>query len=276
MSHGDTLETNLSPHGTFSLLVGLYVAAVVAPAATSLLAGGSSPWRVYATLLVTGAATTVVVGVAVGRVETRLAVGLGRSRLAWGLPLVGFVHAGWLAVAGPGDGVVGLAMLGLMGGLFVGLFVVQMARNRAVRDRIDGVPVRARWAAPAGPRRRRLAKVLAVALVGGGLLAFVAGVVLDVQPVVWAGQIAIPVGAGVLGATSEREYAVLDEGLVVRAPVTLRLIPWDRFEDYAVTDEAVSIRRRAAWRLDVSCDRGAIDDVPALRGALSRYLHERR
>ena len=272
MGHGDAFETNLSPHGTFSLVAGLYVAAVLAPAATAVLVGGGPIWRTYATLLGTAAATAVVAGLAVSRAETRVAVGLGRTSLVRVLPLAGFAYAGWVVVGA--DDSIGLAMLGLLGGLFAGLIVVPMARNRAIRDRIAGVPVRARWSAQAGPRRRRLAKVLAVVLVGGGLLAFVTGIVVDVRPVLWAGQLAIPVGAGVLGTTAEREYAVIDEGLVVRAPATLRLVPWDRFESVTVTDEAVSIRRSAPWRLAVSCDREAIDDVPAVRGALSRYLHD--
>lgn len=271
-------ETRPDYYGLFALVVGLYAAAVVAPAATLLLAAGTAHWQVYATLLGNAALVTVLVGVAATRVEESLALRLGRTRLsrglplAWGLPLAGVPYAGWLAAARPGGVSVWLSMAGIVGGFLLGLVVLLMARNRAVRDRIADAQVLARWSAKAAPRRRRLAKRLAVASLGVGIAAIAAGAALGVQPLTWTGQVLAPAGPGLFGATEHREYAALEEGLVVRAPATVRVVPWDRFEGFDETGDALVLHRREPWRLAISCDASEIEDVAGVREALAAFV----
>lgn len=261
-------------YGLFALVVGLYAAAVTAPAVTILLAAGMAPWQASTILLGNAALVTVLVGLAATRAEASLAHRLGRSRLAWGFPLGGAVYAGWLVATRPDGAAVALAVLGGSGGVLLGLVVVLMASNRAVRDHVADAPVRARWSATAGPRRRRLAKRFAVGSVGAGVATFVAGIAFGTQPLASVGQLLAPIGAGVYGTTAQREYAVLDEGLVVRAPANIRLLPWDRFESFAATDDTLVIHRREPWRLDVSCDVSEIEDVARVRDALATFLGE--
>jgi len=72
-----------------------------------------------------------------------------------------------------------------------------------------------------------------------GTVGFVAGAVLGNEPVRFGGQLLVPMGAVTYASTAERDYAAHDDGLVVRAPANLRLLPWARFERFAVTEEAV-------------------------------------
>lgn len=278
MTSEDTFEAGPTSRGLFSLVAGLYAAALLAPAATLVLSAGEPTWQAYTTLLGNVFVVTVLVAIAVGRVERPLAVRLGRTRLTWGLAAAGLPYGAWLLAVGPGDaggGAVLLAMLGLFGAGFLGAIGYGMARTRAVHDRLAGEPVRARWEAAAPPARRRRAVGIGGGLLVAGLVGMGAGIAAGVPPLRYAGQLIGPAAAAVAaGTTAEREYLVVDRGLVVRAPANLRLVPWERFDEFAVTDDALLLRRTSPWRLDVACDRDAVEDVDAARAALAEHLPE--
>lgn len=266
--------------GFFGFLVGLYAAVLVAPVVTAGVASlvTADGGTLYLTLLGTGAAVVAVVGY-LARSE-RLAVRLGRTSWVWLAVVAPFGYfAGFVvgvAVEDVSGAVVGLSMLGMIAGLFVGLGLAVAARNRHAKAVLAGTEEYARFDARGPERDRRLAKWGVALLMSVGMVGVVASFVVDGAD--WfrtVSHLLIGGGAGLLGSTAERTVAVTDAGLLVGNPVSKRVRPWSAFESYSVTDDAIVVHRAgwSAWGLrDVRRDPAEIEDVETVESALSRFL----
>jgi hypothetical protein len=261
MSHG-TLDVDPYPTGAFALAVGTYLAVVLVPAAA--LAAGSVQLPLWILFVV----TTVAVAVPASRREGWLADRLGTDRRAWALAALP-LSFGAVFPWSPDGTATGLALAGLLAGLVAGVVVVVMASTRAVEQRAGGAPVRAAWRARASPGWRRRYRRGAVVCAVGGLAAMLVGALLDVEAALTVGQVVFPIAGGLYGSTRNRNrYAVVDAGLVQRAPVTARLLAWREFDAVDATDDAVVLRARRWWVPDRRWDRGDLDDPEAVVAAL--------
>lgn len=252
----------------FGLAVGAGLAVPVAALVAAVTGGG---------LLTTGPAAAGAVALLVvtvaGSLRPGVAVRVGGSEFRAALvavPLVGVVLAVGLDLAGtPGLAAAGWALLPAVGVGALALVAAGNAHSRAARDQ-----ARAEWVAAApAPARRRWRLGLAGA---GGALAVVAllGSLLEpaVGPLVGVGLVGVAGGAR---AGRYRRYTAHDAGLGARAGAGLarRLVPWDRFEGYHLTDEAVVLRRRDPWRFPVRFDREDVDSE-AVTAALAAGLED--
>lgn len=269
--------------GFFGVLAGLYAAVLVAPAVVAALAlrvttdGGT----LYVSLLATIVAVTAGVGY-LARSE-RIAVRLGGTRWVWLALVVPFGYAGGFVLGAASESVsgvvVGVSMLGMLAGAFVGLGVTVAARNRHAKAVLASAEEYARFTARGPERDRRLVNWIVGLLMAGGMIGFAASVVVpELDAVRWVFHFAIAVGAGLIGATAERTVAVTDAGLLVGNPVSKRVRPWSAFESYSVTDDAVVVHRAgwSPWGLrDVRRDPEEVEDSEAVEAALGRFLLRR-
>jgi hypothetical protein len=248
------------------LAVGTYVATLaVAAAGVTLPAVGPGP------------APTLYAGVGVGA----FAVGLAGARSASALPgaltprrsvTALAVPVAWFVVAAVDGGVVRYPLGVGAAGVVPGGVAAVAANELRVRERIgDAATVVAFEARPA-PRARKLyvgayAGLVAVLVGGSGLVVAFGG---DLGSV---GSVLPALGgsaAGLPAVVSEREVEVLREG--VRVGRTFHR--WDRFDGYAVDDDAV-VLARSGYRGSYRFDRSDVDDVEALGRALGRFLPRR-
>lgn len=270
----------------FGFLVGLYAAVLAAPTAAGAvaLAATTDAAALYGVLLGTVVVTVAVVG-HLARSE-RLPVRLGATPWAWAatvVPLgyVGVVLLALSATLGVPAAVVVVGVLGAAGGLVVGTGLAVAARNRHARAVAASAEEYVRFTARGPARDRRLVKRAVGGLLAAGLVGFVASFAVDrLAAFRWVFQLAVAGGAGLTGALAERTLAVTDAGLLVGTPVSERVLPWSAFESYAVTDDAVVVRRAgwSAWSLrDVRRDADEVPDPEAVATALGRFLprHER-
>ncbi|WP_115862789.1 hypothetical protein [Halorussus litoreus] len=269
--------------GFFGFLAGLYAAVLVAPAVVTALAlrvttdGGT----LYVSLLATVVAVVAAVGY-LARSE-RLAVRLGGTRWVWLAPVVPFGYAGGFVLGAASDSVsgavVGVSMLGMLAGAFAGLGLAVAARNRHAKAVLATAEEYARFTARGPERDRRLVTWSVALLMGAGAVGFLATLVVGrLESSQWLFNLAIAAGAGLMGATAERTVAVTDAGLLVGNPVSKRVRPWSAFESYAMTDDAVVVRRAgwSPWGLrDVRRDPEEVEDPDAVAAALGRVLPRR-
>jgi hypothetical protein len=250
----------------FGLAVGAALAVPVAAGVSAVTGRG---------LLSTGpaaaGAVTLLVAAVAGGLRPGAAVRVGGSEFRAALvavPLVGIVLAVGLDLAGtPGLAAAGWALLPAVGFGALALVAAGNAHSLAERDQ-----AREEWvaAAPAPARRRWRLGLASV----GGLLALLAlaGSLVEpaVGPLVAVGLVGVVGGAR---AGRYRRYTAHDAGLGARAGAGFarRLVPWDRFEGYHLTDEAVVLRRRDPWRFPVRFDRDELD-TEAVTAALAAGL----
>ena len=254
----------------FHLVSGLYVALVTAPLVVASVArfGTADAGALYGALIVTLAAVTAVGWAVTARFDTA-AVRLGGSALRWvpalfaitwalaGLSLLEDVSLfGGLAFF--------LGVVAMLGGLAVGV----MARTRYTAVMVDGVVTefRAGWPAAA---RRRLGSVL-VAVVVVAMASFIVGVLSSQFLLQTTGQLLLPVGLVAYTSTQERRYTVSPAGLEQRTPVARQLFPWDAFDGYSRTDDALVFHR--PWRVDPRFALAYLDDPDAVESEVERYL----
>lgn len=267
--------------GVFGLAAGLYAAALAAPAVAigAALEATADPGVLFFALL----GTVAVVGVAVGwpARRTGLAVRLGRRPLTWAPLVVPFGYFGVLVLADssrggdPPSAVAGLAVVGALAGVLAGACLAVAARNRHARAALADAEVLARFSAAAPERDRRAAKRTFAGLLAVSVVGFGASVAADAPPLRWLFQIATPLGASLFGATTERRVAVTEAGLVVGNAVSRGVRPWDQFESYAVTGEAIVVRRKgwsARGLRDVRRDATEVEDPDAVAAALGEFL----
>ncbi|NHN57908.1 MULTISPECIES: hypothetical protein [Halorussus] len=278
---GATAEESTETDGTdsfFGFLVGLYAAALAAPAATigvALAATTDAP-VLFGTFLVVG-----VVAVAAGaRVGGRraIAVRLGDTRWSWLAPLAGLAYLGVLLAVGDGPGstaVVWLSLLGALGGCLVGAGLVFAGHNRHAKA-VLAESARVVEFSARGPARDRKRVHWAVgALMLGGMVGLAATVALERPSLRWVFHLLVAAGAGLVGVTTERTFAVADAGVRIGTPVHKRVRPWARFESYSLTDDALVLHHGgwSAWGLrDVRRDPADVDDLDAVAAVLDEHL----
>jgi len=256
----------------FGLVVGLYAALLLVPVAVLSVERlvSDDAGALYAAVLLALAVVTAVGWSAAGRWGDSL-VGLGGSVLRV-LPAVfaGSVAAGWFATL-HSSGVAGA--VGFFFGLFAmvaGFALAVMLRTRHT-DAVVGATATERefsagWPRRARSRARRL--TVAAAVVTG--VAFVAGLLADVDWLRVAGQILFPAVIGTVSWSEERTYTVSTAGLEQRNPVARRLFRWDTFEGYTRTDDALVLHR--PWRVDTRFALADLDDPDAVDAAIGQYL----
>lgn len=207
-----------------------------------------------------GAAAALLAGVSAGSLRPEAAVVVGGSELRGALaavPLAGVVLGVALDIGGvaPGAAAAGWALL--PAALFGALAAVAAgnAHSRAERD-----DPRLEWVAAPPPSVRRRWRL---ALAGAGLaLAVVAlaGSLVEssLGPLTGVGVALVVAGAR---AGRYRRFTAHESGLGARAGAgyARTLVPWDRFDGYRLTDDAVLLRRAAPWRLPLRCDRADVD-----------------
>ncbi|WP_134670743.1 hypothetical protein [Halorussus marinus] len=271
------------PDSFFGFVVGLYVAALLAPVATVGVAvtATTEAGVLFFTFLGVGTAGVAVGWRAAGR--EAVAVRLGSTRWAWLAPVAGLAYGGGVLAAtgveGPASGIaVGLALLGAVGGLVGGTGLVLAAHNRHAKAVLAGSERRVRFSTTGPERDRRLAKWAVGALMLGGTVGFAASIVAGFESLRWLFHLMIAGGAGLSGAVAERTYVVADAGVRVGTPVHKRVRPWSRFESYSLTDDELRVRRAgwSPWGLrDLRLDPEEIDDVAAVRAVLDAHLPRR-
>lgn len=270
--------------GFFGFVVGLYAAAVVAPAVTVVVAASTTtaPGALFAALLGTAA---VVAGIAgwFGR-RRSVAVRLGATRWVWAAMGIPLAYFGVLFAADPTRGAVlpepvaWVALIGALAGLFTGLGLVTAAHNRHAKAVLADAPPEVEFAARAPERDRTLAKRAAGGLVAVGALGSAAEVLLAFDWFEWLTGMFVGLAASLAGMTNRRETRVSAAGLVAGTPTHERLLPWSAFESYDVTDDAIVVRRAgwSAWGLrDVRRDPADVDDPEAVADALGEFLPRR-
>jgi hypothetical protein len=280
----DGSDANRRTDGVFGFVAGLSAAALVAPAIAIWVAlrVSADPAVLYFVLLGTVVAVTTSVGL-VARREW-LAVRLGASKWGWSAMVVPFVYYAGLFVAGlvrgdaPPGPVAGIAVVGAVAGLLVGAGLVAASHNRHAEAALADADELAHFTAPAPERDRRVATRAMVGLVAAGVLGIVGSVALDYPPFRWLFQWVVPVAAGLYGSTSPREVGVSDAGLVVGNPVYRRFRPWSAYESYAVSEEAIVVRR-AGWSprglRDLRRDATEVKDSGEVAAALGEFLPQR-
>lgn len=267
----------------FGFLVGLYAAALVAPAVTIAVARRvtGDPAVLYLTLL--GTATLVIAGVGLVARRESLAVRLGATRWKWLAVVLPFAYLAVLFVGAvtesdPPAAAGWVTFPGGVAGMLVGFGLVVAARNRYSKAVLAAAEEYASWSARSPERDRRIARGGAAAAFALGISGFVASAVLDYAPFRWSANLLVPMAAGFLGATDERTLTVTDAGLVAKRPLNRSVRPWSAYESYAVTDDALVVHRAgwSAWGLrDVRCDLEDVADVDAAETALSKFLPQR-
>lgn len=263
--------------GFFGFVAGLYAAALLAPAVAILAAFVTDH---AAALFFSFLGSVVAFAGLVGRYARRksVAVRLGSRDWIWLAVVVPFGYAGvlFLAIAADLGGVgVGASVVGMIAGMFAGMGFAVAARNRYAKAALDGAEERVRFSARAPKRDRQIHYgVLGV----GAVVTFAGPVVAWLTDLRFAENTVYLVGpflGGLAGLTAERTLAVTDAGLLVDQRVSKNLRPWDQFESFSVSDDAIVVRR-ARWSLfglrDVRRDAGDVEDANAVADALSGFL----
>jgi hypothetical protein len=265
------------PDDVFAVVVGLYVAALAAPIVVAVAARYVADAAALYSLFLAVALAVTILAAFVARRRRGLPERLGATRRRWLLALVGpalvALAGGVVLVAGSqstADAVLGIVASG--GGFVLGAVLGVMARSRYAKAVTARDPERRSWRAGWSDRRQRPLKGLAVAAAVGCVLAFAAGIVLDVTALRIAGQLLVPVAASVYTVGRPRRFTATAAGLEEQLPVARRLHDWDRFEGYVLADDAVVVHHRAPWRLPVVLAREDIDEE-AVAAALDRHLH---
>lgn len=276
---GHPLQSPDRPDTFFAFVAGLYAAVLLTPAA--VLAFGmwvtSDGGLLYIGLLATITGLTAVLGWGISKWRG-LPERLGASRLCWGLTVLPLAAAfGYLGLATaldtPGDSAGGAAgfALGIVG-MFVGIGLVAMARNRYAAAVVDEDAVTCEWRAGWPTRQRRPVQYLALA----AMLGYAGGLGADILwGLDWAytvGQLLFLPAITLVNVGQERRYRTTPAGIERRYPAIRNAYRWDEFEGYTVTGDALVLHWRAWWRLDIRCAWDDIDEREAVEAAVAEYL----
>jgi len=265
---------------TFALVTGLYVAATVVPLTLAWLdATRLDAATLYLLALVSG--TVVWVGVAlVVRRTPGLGYRLGASSGRWALLAVPLVAAvlvtGGRVLVAPGvtpSGVAIYALAAFAGGVLVATVLVTMARTRYTKAVETGVETPAEWRAAWPKSRRGVPKVVGGLAVAAGVAAFAVGFTAEMSLVRGLGNLLLPVGiVFFMFGHNSRTYRATTAGLVRQMPANREFYDWDRFEGYAVDDDAVVVYFRVPWRFPIICARDELDEEGVVLDAISEQL----
>lgn len=264
------------PDGQYAFVAGLYVAALLAPAAVLALSRVVGDAAVlYVGFLAAVTALTAAAGWAVSRTRG-LAVGLGRRDAVWFLAVLPFAWFGGVfgaAAAGlePPGVAAPLAVVGTAGGLLLGLLLVAMSRTRHADAVLADAPERAAWEARWPRQWRRGATAVTVVAFAASAAGFVATVAFGVDRA-WMLYYLLFVAIPLTSATNPRTFRVTDAGLVIEHPFQRQLRPWTAFATYDVTDDALLVRPAAWWRPAHRSAREDVDDLDAVVAALDEAL----
>lgn len=290
-SSRDSLQTPEQLDGWFSLVAGLYVAALLSPALLLIVVQRLevASWSVaLGSLGAVGAALTIAVTWIVSR-QGELVAWFDSAWVAALIPAVGVLPIGLYAFryflfiafavadlqadsAATLVGFVGF-LLGIVATV-LGSYLVLMARTRLANAAVDDADIAVEWRAgwPNCARQKLMLVTLAVV----GLLTG-----LGVWQIGWrAMTFVLPGGLVPISMLrsmgTERTYRATAAGLEQRREerwvVSRRLIPWSRFDGFSVTNDAVVLHRTAP-SVDIRCRRYLIDDeavVAALEAQLDR------
>ena len=266
------------PDGLFVLVAGLYVSAILGPIAVALARRlVSEPGALYGVLLVAGLGGVVVGALAV-RGRAGVAERLGDTTLAWTLVALPLVAAGGVIVASaaiPGYVGAGDVLLGLVAGFgagVLGFVLVSMARTRYAAWVLAEATVEATWSAPWPHASRRRIWYVAGVIAAVGVVAFVVGAYVGLDPVRIAGQLLVPIAAVLATVGRELTYRASDRGLEIRAPVDRRVRPWSAFAGFRASGESIELVRPEPYRQSIRCDRAAIEDPQAVTAVLENHL----
>ena len=292
-SSDNPLQTPEQLDGRFGLVAGLYVAALLSPALLLIVIPwlGLASWPVaLGSLGAVGAVLTITVAWTVSR-QSEFVAWFDSAWIAFLVPAVGILPMSFylfhffLFVAFAVTDLQADTTANLVGfvGFFLGIvatllgeYLVLRARTQLANATVDDTDVVVEWTA-GWPRRARLwfmGGTLAVI----GLLAGLAFWRLEWRAVTTV----LPFGTVLMivlsSMVSERTYRATSVGLEQRREgrwfVSRRLIPWSRFDDFSVTDDAI-VLHRALPHIDVRCRRYLIDDeavVAALKDHLDRRV----
>lgn len=266
------------PDGFFGLVVGLYAATLLAPGVTILVALGvtTDPAALFFSLLGSVVSFASIVGWYAR--PTSVAVRLGRARWVWLAVVLPFGYAAVLLFAvgaGLPGAVAGVAIVAMVAGMFLGMGLATAARNRYAKAMLADAEECARFDARAPERERRLTTGVAALLLIGGAVGVVLSVFAEVELAWNAFTVLLPLATGLLSRVNEKTLAVADAGLSVKQSLYRTLDPWDEFESFSVTDDALVVRRAgwSAWGLrDVRRDPDEIENLEAVADALGRFL----
>lgn len=279
LPNAEDRPTRPSPDGVYAFVAGLYLAALLTPAAmfviTQFVSGAAG---LYLGFLGAFAVITGVAGLLVSRMRG-LAIRLGRrgaTRLLAAVPLLWFVGVfGVAAIDLPvSNGALLVAGICALVGMFVGLVVTTMSRNRYAAACLTGADRIAEWEArwPRRWRRGAIAVMVVSAVLGGiGFLGrFVA--VLEPAGILFPLFYVWPV---LVGAVNPRIFVVTEAGLLMERPLVKRLRPWATIEGYSLTDDALVVRQQGWWRPALRSDREDVEDLDGVVDALEETLGER-
>lgn len=274
-SSGESLPT---PDVSFRLALGVYAAALFAPALAAVAAVALTPGPAGTYVVLVGVTTLVLVGVGVAAGRVRgIAERLGAGPIAWALPLSGLLASGaYVAVTfadGPLSGTLtalGAVTAGL--GVMVGLLVRRMARSRYAAVLVADAETVTEWTAGWPEWRRLRVGVVAAALLFFGLAAFVGELLPGGVVVEAVGAVAYVVGAALIGTGNERTYRVTERGLERSNQFGRWLIDWNDVVGVETTDTELLIRRRQWYRPTLRCDLADIEDPEAVREAVTIRL----
>ncbi len=291
-SSRELLQTPEQLDRRFSLVAGLYVAALLSPAIVLIVVEWLEviSWPVaLGSLGAVGAVLTAAVTWIVSR-QGELVVCFDSAWVAVLIPAVGVLPMGLYAFraflfvafavsdlqAASAASLVGFIgfLLGLVATL-LGSYLVVMARTRLANATVDDADSSVEWRAgwPQRARLKLMVATLAVIVPLGGLAVWQLG-----------SRAMTTVLPGVIGLVfalrsivTERTYRATSAGLEQRRDgrwfVTRRLIPWSRFDGFSVTNDAIVLHRTVPY-VDVRCRRYLIDDE-AVVAALEDHLDRR-
>ena len=278
----------------FSLVAGLYVAALLSPALVLVVVQ-----RLELTSWPVALGSLGAVGVVITAVVARKVIRQG-DLVAWSdsdwvavfLPAVGIIPMGvylfdsflFVAFAVTDLQADSAATLVSFIGFFLGIVttslgshLVLMARTRLANATVNDADVAVEWTSR-WPHRARL-RFMAGALAVVGLLAGLAFWQLGWRAVTTVPPFGVVLVIGLRSLVSERTYRATSAGLEQRKEgrwfVPRRLIPWSRFDGFSVTDDAI-VLHRAFPHVDVRCRRyDLFNDDEAVVTVLEDYLNRR-
>ncbi|GAA0250348.1 hypothetical protein ACFFQF_32380 [Haladaptatus pallidirubidus] len=267
------------PDTLYAFVAGLYVAILLTPIAVLGISTASSDG---ATLYVSFLGSITLLGIIAGWLishTANLAVRLGRHDLIWLLvvipfaPFVSIFAASGIGISLPGIAVV-LAMVTMIGGMFTGLPLVTMSRNRYTTAALAGTTEITEWEGRWPQRWRWIAIGAVIIAILGSSAGIFAQLVFNVD---WGGYLyaVMVLWSPLAGVTNPRTFRVTDAGLVVDRPMLHRFRPWTAFTGYSLSDKALVIHRKGWWRQNLRCDRDDIDDIDAVTAALDTMMSDR-
>ena len=263
---------------TYALAGGLYVTALVTPAALALAvqSGISGAAALYVAFLVVVTVTTIGTAFAVRRLAG-LPERLGRSRRQWAFVVVAGVTAAGYLVAGEVSAfptemaVIAVFTVAYIGGLF-GVLLAAMSRTRYIDAIVADEPVECEWEA-GWPRRWRIGVVgTSLAMIAVGFLTAFLDLVPDGIAVTVFGWIAYVSGFVLLNLGESWTYRARPSGLERTRSVIRRLDRWNRITSVEQTETTLTIRRRGWWRPPIHCAWADLEDSEAIRENLDRYV----